>query len=177
MMGADLYIRSSYDRLQQQHQRDFELAVARRDKAKTSTEHDRAQREVSRLYGAMHSPDAYFRDGYNKWCVLAQLDLSWWQDVAPKLEEDDSLPLIEVTWLLDEVRSRRLTCQGQPTEEQVIAAEVIAQVSGQRQRSTQAETLQTYSAEDVEWFVARKAALIAFLETALELGEKPVCSL
>lgn len=176
-MGADLYIRSNYDRLQQTHQRDFELAVTRRDKAKTASENDRAQREVSRLYEAMHSNDAYFRDGYNKWCLLAQLDLSWWQDVAPKLEEDDSLPLDGVRWLLGEVRSRRLTCQGQPTEEQAMAAEVIAQVSGQRLTTTKAETLESFSGEDVEWFVARKLALIQFLETALVLDEKPVCSL
>lgn len=176
-MGADLYIQSNYDRLQQRLQRDFELAVATRNKAKTSSEHDRAQREVSRLYEAMHSNEAYFRDGYSKWCLLAQLSLSWWRDVAPRLEEDDSLPLDDVRWLLDEVRSRRLTCQPEPTEEQAMAAEVIAQVSGQRLTTTKAETLESFSGEDVEWFVARKLALIQFLETALELGEKPVCSL
>ncbi len=176
-MGADLYLRSNYDRLQRQHQGAFELAVSKRDKAKTSSEHDRAQREVSRLYDLMHSKEAYFRDPYNKWCMLAQLRLSWWQDVAPKLEQDDSLPLEHVRWLLDEVRSRRLTCQPEPTEEQAMAADVIAELGGSRSTSTKAETLQSYSAEDVEWFVARKAALISFLETALELDEKPVCSL
>lgn len=176
-MGADLYIQSNYDRLQQQHQRDFELAVAKRDKAKTSSEHDRAQREVSRLYDAMHSPDAYFRDGYNKWNVLAQLDLSWWRDVAPRLEEDDALPLDQVRWLLHEVRTRRLTCQPEPNEEQAMAAEVIAELGGSRSTSTKAETLLSFSSEDVEWFLARKLALIHFLETALALGEKPVCSL
>ncbi|MBX3109955.1 MAG: hypothetical protein KF743_12290 [Fimbriimonadaceae bacterium] len=176
-MGADLYLRSNYDRLQQQHQRGFELAVAKRDKAKTSSEHDQAQREVSRLFDLTHSPECYHRDPYNKWGLLAQLGLSWWRDVAPRLEEDDSLPLDDVSWLLGEVRSRRLTCQPEPTEEQSMAAEVMAQVSGQKHTSTRAETLQTYSAEDVQWFVSRKAALIRFLETALELGEKPVCSL
>jgi len=176
MMGADLYLRSNYDRLQQ-HQREFELAVAKRDIAKTSSEHDRAQREVSRLYDLTHSSECYHRDPYNKWGLLAQLGLSWWRDVAPRLEQDDSLPLEDVKWLLDEVRNRRLTCQPQPTEEQAMAAEVIAELGGSHSTSTKAETLQSYSAQDVEWFVARKAALIAFLETALELGEKPVCSL
>lgn len=176
-MGADLYLRSNYDRLQRQLQSEFELAVAGRDKAKTSSEHDRAQREVSRLYDLMHSNEAYFRDPYNKWCMLAQLGLSWWRDVASRLEEDDSLPLDDVRWMLDEVRTRRLTCQPKPTEEQAMASEVVAELGGSRATSTKAETLQSYSAEDVEWFVGRKAALIAFLETALDLGEKPVCSL
>lgn len=176
-MGADLYIQSNYDRLQQQHQREFEVAVAKRDQAKTASEHDRAQREVSRLYDLMHSPECYFRDPYNAWSLSQQLGLSWWRDVAPRLEEDDSLPLNDVRWLLDEVRSRRLTCQPEPTEEQAMAAEVIAELAGSRSTSTKAETLQQYSAEGVEWFVGRKTALISFLETALELGEKPVCSL
>ncbi len=176
-MGADLYIQSNYDRLQQQHQREFELAVANRNKAKTASEHDREQREVSKLYDQIHSPECYFRDPYNKWSLCQQLGLSWWRDVAPRLEEDDSLPLQGVKWLLDEVRSRRLTCQPEPTEEQAMAAEVIAELGGSRSTSTKAETLHSYSADDVEWFVARKAALITFLESALELGEKPVCSL
>jgi len=132
---------------------------------------------VSRVFELLHPPSAYFRDAYSRFSVLAQLGLSWWRDVAPRLEEDDSLPIEDVNWLLDEVRSRRLTCQPEPTEEQAMAAEVIAELGGQRQMSTRAETLQSYSAEDVAWFVARKAALIQFLETALELGEKPVCSL
>lgn len=176
-MGADLYLRSNYDRLQQQHQRDFELAVAKRDKAKTASEHDRAQREVSRVFDLLHPPSAYFRDPYSRFSLLAQLGLSWWRDVAPRLEEDDSLPVDDVRWLLEEVRNRRLTCQPEPTEEQTMAAEVIAELGGSRSTSTRAETLLSFSSEDVEWFLARKLALIQFLETALELGEKPVCSL
>jgi len=176
-MGADLYIQSRYNRLQQRHQRSFELAVARRNEAKTSSEHDRAQREVSRLYDAMHSPECYHRDPYNKWGLLAQLGLSWWRDVAPRLEEDDSLPLEQVRWLLDEVASRRLTCQPEPTEEQAMAAEVIAELGGSRSTSTKAETLESFTSQDIEWFLTRKLALIRFLKTALELGEKPVCSL
>jgi hypothetical protein len=108
---------------------------------------------------------------------LAQLGLSWWRDVAQRLEADDSLTLADVQWLLGEVRSRRLTCQPEPTEEQAMAAEVIAELGGNHSTSTKTETLQSYSADDVEWFVSRKAALITFLETAIALGEKPVCSL
>jgi len=176
-MGADLYITSRYQALQDRYQADCEAAVTRRNRARTSGEHERAQAEVNRLFSAMHPEGAYHRDAYNSFSLVAQLGLSWWRDVAPRLEDDDSLPLVDVQWLLDEVCSRRLSCQVEPTEEQAMAAEVIAELGGSRSTSTKVETLESYSAEDVQWFVSRKAALIQFLETALELGEKPVCSL
>lgn len=177
MMGADLYIRSNYDRLQQLHQRQFELAVAKRDKAKTALQHDQAQREVNELYAAMHPDCAYHRDGYNRFSLLAQLGLSWWLDVAVRLEVDDTLGLDSVKWLRDQVRTRRITCQVEPTEEQAIAAEIVGELEGSHSTIRSAETLTAYSADDIEWFVGRKQALITFLQTALDLGEPPVCSL
>jgi hypothetical protein len=177
MMGADLYIRSNYDRLQQLHQRQFDLAVAKRDKAKTALQLDQAQREVNELYAAMHPDCAYYRDGYNRFSLLAQLGLSWWLDVAVRLEVDDTLGLDSVKWLHDQVRTRRITCQVKPTEEQAIAAEIVGELEGSHSTIRSAETLTAYSADDVEWFVSRKQALITFLQTALDLGEPPVCSL
>ena len=50
----------------------------------------------------------------------------------------------------------------------------MAQVAG---GSVQVDQRVAYSADDVEWFVSRKQALITFLLTAIELGEPPVCSL
>lgn len=175
-MGADLYIESNYNQLQKQYRDEFQDAVHRRDKAKTLKARNLAQADVERLFDATHVATAYFRDAYNSSCLLAQLRLSWWNDVAPRLTDDDHLPLESVAWLIEEVRSRRLCCQVTATEEQQAAADVIAKVSG-KCATPQVALKDTYSAEDVEWFVARKVALITFLQTAIELGEEPVCSL
>lgn len=178
MMGADLYLQSNYDKLQTKCRRSFELAVAKRDRAKTAAEQDKCQREVSRIWDRMNGdPRAYFRDSYNRWTMLAQLGLSWWRDVAPLLTEDDHLPLDGVSWLLEEVRGRRLQCQTSPTYEQEVAAEVVSKVGGKPCSSSKPELCESYSADDVQWFVSRKGALITFLETCLELAEEPVCSL
>lgn len=80
----------------------------------------------------------------------------------------------DVKWLLHEVRNRRISCQTSPTYEQQVTLEVMAKVAG---GSVQVDQRIVYTADDVEWFVSRKQALITFLVTALELGEEPVCSL
>jgi hypothetical protein len=173
MMGADLYIESNYNALQARLQPLFEAAVKRRDAAKSTKAREEAQEEIARIYDAMHPPTAFFRDPYNRSnCLLAQLGLSWWHDVAPRLTEQDHL--VEVQWLLDEVRNRRLTCQANPTYEQRVTLEVMSQVAG---GSAQVDQRGNYTADDVQFFVRRKQALITFLQTALDLGEPPVCSL
>ena len=173
-MGADLYILPNYNALQARLQPQFEAAVKRRDAAKSTSARKEAQSEVERLFDEAHPPTAYFRDAYNSHCLLAQLGLSWWHDIAPRLTEDDHLPLSDVRWLLDEVRDRRLSCQTSPTYEQQVTREVMAKVAGGR---VQVDQRITYSAEDVEWFVSRKQALITFLQTCLALSEAPVASL
>lgn len=181
MMGADLYIESNYNALQARLQPQFEAAVRRRDAAKSTKAREEAQREIARILDAMHPPTAFFRDPYSSDCLVSQLSdyssrrgLSWWRDVAPRLTTDDHLTLADVHWLLDEVRNRRLTCQTLPTYEQKVTLEVMTQVAA---GSVQVDQRITYSAEDVEWFLWRKNALITFLETALRLGEEPVASL
>ena len=174
MMGADLYNLPGYNMLQARFQPQFEASVKRRDAAKSTKAREEAQSEVERLFDEAHPPTAYFRDAYNSHCLLAQLGLSWWHDVAPRLTTDDHLPLGDVQWLLDEVRNRRLTCQTLPTYEQQVTLEVMTQVAG---GSVQVDQRVVYTADDVEWFVSRKQALITFLQTALDLGEEPVCSL
>lgn len=180
-MSAELYIESAYNLLQARLQPQFEAAVRRRDAAKSTKAREGAQQEVARIFDAMHPPTAFFRDVYNTHCLLCQLrddssqrGLSWWRDVAPRLSTCDHLPLVDVQWLLDEVRNRRLTCQTSQTYEQQVTTEVMAKVTG---RSVQVDQRAAYSADDVEWFVFRKQALITFLQTALDVGEPPVCSL
>lgn len=175
-MGADVYLRSEYDRLQKLHQGDFELAVAKRDKAKTPAEQNEAQREVERIHAMMHEK-GYFRDPYNKFSLFGQLQLSWWRDLAPRLLPDDSLPLESVRFLLEEVRSRRLTCQVHPTEEQAIASEILAALTESDSVSTRPEVIETYSASDLEWFLQQKRRLIRLLQDCIDRNEKPICSL
>lgn len=172
-MGADLYIESTYNALQARLQPQFEAAVRRRDAAKSTKARDEAQAEVARIFDAMHPPTAFFRDAYSSNCLLAQLSLSWW-DIALNLTEDGHLPLSEVKRLLSEVRNRRISCQTSPTYEQQVTLEVMTQLAG---GSVQIDQKVAYTADDVEWFVFRKQALITFLQTALDLGEPPVCSL
>lgn len=173
-MGADVFLESNYNMLQGRLQPDFEAAVMRRDSARSTKARDEAQGEIARIFDAMHPPTAYFRDAYNSHCLLAQLGLSWWKDIAPRLTEDDHLPMRDVEWLLEEVRNRRLTCQSKATYEQQVTSEVMAKVAG---GSVQVDQRAAYTSDDVEWFVSRKASLITFLQTALELREWPVCSL
>jgi len=175
-MGADLYLRSEYDRLQKLHQRDFELAVAKRDKAKTASEQNLAQHEVERIHALMHAR-GYFRDPYNKFSLFAQLQLSWWQNLAPLLDADDALPIESVKWLLQEVRSRRLSCQVQPTEEQAIASEVVAALTGSCSTGTRPEVIENYSSGDLEWFLQQKRRLIQFLQDCIDRNEEPILSL
>lgn len=172
-MGADLYIESTYNALQARLQPQFEAAVRRRDAAKSTKARDEAQAEVERLFDEAHPPTAYFRDPYNSsHSLLAKLGLSWWNDVAQRLTQDDRLG--DVQWLLDEVRNRRLTCQTRPTYEQQVTLEVMTQVAG---GSVQVDQRDVFTADEVQFFVRRKQALITFLQTALDLGEPPVCSL
>lgn len=173
-MGADVFLESNYNTLQARLQPEFESAVKRRDSARSTKGREEAQEEIARIYDAMHPPTAFFRDAYSSNCLLAQLSLSWWRDIAPRLTEDDHLPLKDVQWLLCEVINRRLSCQTSPTYEQQVTLEVMAQVAG---GSVQIDQRVAYSADDVEWFVSRKQALTTFLQTALDLGEEPVCSL
>ena len=173
-MGADLYILPNYNALQARLQPQFEAAVKRRDAVKSTSARKEAQSEVERLFDEAHPPTAYFRDAYNSHCLLAQLGLSWWHDVAPLLTEDDHLPLRNLKLLLHEVMNRRLSCQSKATYEQQVASEVMAKVAG---GDAPVLVKDAYTAEDVQFFVRRKQALITFLQTALDLGEEPVCSL
>lgn len=173
-MGADLYNLPNYNALQARLQPQFEAAVRRRDAAKSTSARKEAQSEVERLFDEAHPPTAYFRDAYNSHCLLAQLGLSWWKDIAPRLTEDDHLPLSDVRWLLDEVRNRRLTCQLKATYEQQVTSEMMAKVAG---GSAPVLVTDSYTAQDVQWLVFKKAALLEFLSEALRLAEPPVCSL
>jgi hypothetical protein len=175
-MGADLYNYSVFNALQAQYQSKFEAAIELRNSAKSEKQKQNAQHQIEKLYDAMHPASAYFRDSYNGYSLLAQLGMSWWRDVLPKLDVNDQLPLKDVKWLQDEVRTRLLFCQASKSSEQEVAVQLLAGVSGSSENSD-IQYQQEFSAEDVEYFLGRKMALILFLQTSLDKEEPPVCSL
>lgn len=175
-MGADLYIKSKFDANYAKLNPLFRSAIEERDKCKSGTSrHSKAQDKVDQFFDRLYCPEGgYWRDPYNSNSLFGQLEgLSWWQHVSPRLDDQDQLHPPDVAWLLNEVRSRRLTAQDHSTEEQECASEVIEKVTGVAVVA-KAENL---SADDVEWFLGRKFKLMAFLEDALKLNEPVVCSL
>ena len=85
-MGADLYIRSLYDKQQKEWEPAFNKAVQERDELKHGTpEYEKAEALVWDYYERMNV-SGYFRDPYNGWDVLWQFGLSWWEDVLPFLD-------------------------------------------------------------------------------------------
>jgi hypothetical protein len=102
--------------------------------------------------------------------------LSWWREVLPRLDQNDRLALEDVMWLREEIRGRLLFCESRVSREQDAASELLATLASSNATSP-APVHRKFSAEDVEYFLGRKMALIAFLQSALDKGEEPVCSL
>jgi hypothetical protein len=175
-MGADLYIESTYSSLQAQYQSKFEAAIKLRNSAKSEKQKLNAQHQIEKLYDVMHPASAYFRDSYNSYSLLAQLGLSWWRDVLPKLDDNDRLPLKDVKWLQDEVRTRLLFYESSISSEQEVAVQLVAGFSGSNGNSGIPDHHE-FSAEDVEFFIGRKMALLHLLTTSLDKMEPPFCSL
>lgn len=175
-LGADLYIKSKFDSNFAKVNPLFRSAIEERDKCKSGTsKYSRAQDKVDQFFDQLYCPEAgYWRDPYNSNSLFGQLEgLSWWNDVCPRLDDQDQLHPPDVAWLLNEVRSRRLTVQANLTEEQECASDVVEKVVDVAVEA-RAENL---SADDVEWFLGRKFRLVAFLEEALRLNKPVVCSL
>lgn len=150
-MGADLYIQSIYKPQRDKIEPLFNQAVALRDSLpEGSAERERAQEQVSEYYDQLYAA-GYFRDPYNSWDLLWKFDLSWWNDVLPKLNEDGELSPSDAAWLLDELRRSR-----QERFEQAIV---------------------DLPAEDQASFRDRHEALKAFLNAAIERNESIQCSL
>ena|SRR5690606_7998914 len=89
-MGADLYIPKVRDPIKAEWQPKFDAAVQRRNAAaEGSPEFEAAQNDVSEAYDKLYGA-GYFRDPYNGSSVLWRLGLSWWQDLEPDIEDEDS---------------------------------------------------------------------------------------
>jgi hypothetical protein len=92
------------------------------------------------------------------------------------LDAHDQLPLSDVRWLLEEIRCRLLFCQSSVSREQEAASRLVAGLSMSSENS-EIPYQRQFSAEDVEYFLGRKMALILFLQTSLDKMEPPICSL
>ena len=88
-MGADLYITNEIQPLHDKLQPLFEDALEKRGAIEDtdSNEYKLASEKVNGLYNELYPEECYFRDSYNPYSVLGALDLSWWTDVIPMLDE------------------------------------------------------------------------------------------
>jgi hypothetical protein len=153
-MGADLYIRSISDKAWAEHKPAFEKAVAQRDRVKTRRAQKAAQARVEAAYGRMYG-QGYFRPSSLAWA----LSLSWWRDVVPQLD-DESMLSVERTRAM---RERIAAAPIAPDEEQMAEALKFEDMK---------------SRDDVlAYFEKERKALLAFLDTAIELNEPIYCSL
>lgn len=152
-MGADVYLRSVFDANKKKAEPKFKRAVAARDKAPKGPARDKAQERVDAAFGELFGP-GYFRDPYNGTTFLDKLDLSWWVDIVPRLN-DGKLPIDQARWFINELRTRTL--------DDAKMLEVTAP------DSTLEETRKFYEKD--------RADLIALLEKSIELDEPLDCSL
>lgn len=115
---------------------------------------------VELFYEAIDS-QGYFRDSYNSTGLFRLLNLSWWQDVTPKLNEEGKLPLEHVRWLVGEIERRHLAL---PTIDELRASYASC---------TDEEELKEWH----NYFIKKKEKLLDFLNQCLLLGEEPRMSL
>ncbi len=185
-MSADLYIRSEYERAQAAHRPAWELAVEERDRlyAKHPGVHPvypregetvppelrAAQGEVWRLSGLMRPPSACFCDPYNRHCLMAQLGIDW--DDVPM--EGRELTPDACGGLIKLVTSRRIGNDHCETEQTKMVAAIvgIARAAGAEAVTpgpmAEGEGL---TADELEYFVKKKAQMIEFLSHAILLNE------
>lgn len=162
-MGADLYIKTVHDPLLEKYQPLFDKAVRHRGTLpKDSKEHEAAQREVDKYYELMYS-EGYFRDSYNATNMLWTLGLSWWRDVVPLLNEHRELTGENLRRFRDRVAVAQ---QCLPTREKL--EERGLRVNGHGENSVEACH---------QYFVEKRAELLMFLDTAIELETSIHCSL
>lgn len=91
-MGANLYLETEYVRLEEasrikEHAQGsrtwLEPDEAKEFRKKASEYWDEVWKDI------IHNERGFFRDNYNRWCLLWRLDLSWVIDVEEELCTDD----------------------------------------------------------------------------------------
>lgn len=155
-MGADLYTKSIADPARKQYEEEFQRLCCQRDSALTNEEKGEIQKKIGKCWDLMYPESGYFRDSYNSWNLLWQLDLSWWRDVGKMLDERGYLTPEKAKEFREMVAGREL-----PTPPKAFHGEGWGE-----------STNKVY-----HHFVSKKAQLLRFLDKAVELGEPILCSL
>jgi hypothetical protein len=156
-MGADLYIQSITKKAQNDNNKLFEEAVAKRDQATTDKEKLELQEDVDKYYDAMYPEGYYFRDPYNNGSVLWQMNLSWWGDVGKLLTKNGYISIANIKKFKQMIVNRPISLTHQ-----------IKNPEG------------LHEPENPEWvtyFIKQREELLRFLDNAIELNEKIRCSI
>lgn len=103
----------------------------------------------------------YYRDSYNDTAVLFQLDMSWWRDVTPLLDEEQLLQPDKARVLIEMIEQR-------PVPETTAERLKYAELDDDGENSL---------AGWHSYFVEKRERLLAFLRTAADAGDTIYCSL
>jgi len=153
-MGADLFIESLHNKCYAEWKPQFDEAVKARDLAKGNDKLvEELRAKIDEAYNGMYA-DGYFRDSYNTSSVLWQMNLSWWGDVIPMLDENDLLSV-------EKCKTLRLMILGTP----ILIADGWTPEWGESRE------------ECLAYFQDKRERLIAFLDQAISLNEPIRCSL
>jgi hypothetical protein len=158
-MGADLYLDSVFRPNIEQYKPLFDKWVQRRDelqKAGDEAEAKNAQGKVEEYYELMYDK-GYFRDSYNASNLLRRFELSWWADIGDMLDEDGKLSPTHAQALLELLRQR------EPVFEESLHEPI--------------DWGEWSEAEVVVYFREKYQKFKAFLEEAIRLNEKIICSI
>lgn len=159
-MGADLYLRSAFEKNRAKYAPKFSRWAGRRNAYRDLGQHQaaaEAQKQVSKYYQKMYER-GYFRDSYNRSNLLWLFDLSWWEDLHNVLTDEHGVMNPE-------------------------AAERFLQLLADRESAFEAnlkklEVIEGETREKVERYFRKKYQhLKAFLQKAIDRNESIDCSL
>lgn len=155
-MGADMYIKSITEPARERYNPEFLELCRQRDNAKTNEEKEECQKKIWECWDRMLPEDGYFRDSYNKWNLLWQLGLSWWNDVDELLDDKGML---------------------KPKEAEVFREMITSREVSNPPKNIDGAGWGEPMDKVYRYFVGRKTKLLCFLDKTIELGEPIYCSI
>lgn len=170
-MGADLYIESLYDTNRRKYESLFNTACSDRDRLvtklggrETKGVYEKPsvkaiQAKVEKYYDKMYAK-GYFRDSYNGTSVLWRLNLSWWTDVIPMLNNGF-------------LKGGNLVRFRNSVANAVMVRPTVAELRESHCTVDKKNTPATWH----KYYRDKRERLVKFLDTAIDLGEPVRCSL